>query len=174
VSRVTAHLGGYLVLVGVLSTLVYGFATCSDIRVATLRYNLLGVFVPVGALVMAFQTWRVPTVRAGLTAAVALWCVLNTLDVVALTREYIRGPLPDDRRLVAEALEARGVTSAWAGFRDAYHITFVTGERVRVSANDFIRIQAYADEAAAARAPTVTDRRCAGGEPLSGTMHLCP
>ena len=85
------HIGGYLVLVGLFSTLVYGFAVCSDIKVETMRYNLLGVFIPVGALVMALQTWAMPVARAGLGAAVALWCAVNTGDVVALTQR-IREP----------------------------------------------------------------------------------
>lgn len=172
-SAVSPRLGFYLVLVGLISTAVYGFATCSDIRVATMRYNLLGVFVPVGALVLAFQAWRAPLVRAGLSAAVVLWCTFNALDVAALTREYMRQPLVDDRRVVTEALEARGVTTAWAAFRDAYHISFMTKERVRVSANDYIRIRAYADEAAATGAPTLTERTCENGVPVAG-MRLCP
>ncbi len=172
-SAASPRLGFYLVLVGLISTVVYGFATCSDIRVATMRYNLLGVLVPVGALVLAFQAWRTPAVRAGLSAAVVLWCTFNALDVAALTREYMRQPLVDDRRVVTEELEARGVTTAWAAFRDAYHITFMTKERVRVSANDYIRITAYADEARAAGAPTLTERSCENGVPVAG-MRLCP
>lgn len=168
------HVGSYLVLVGLISTLVYGFLTCSSIRVETMRYNLLGVMIPVGALVMALQAWRAGVVRAGLGAAVALWCVLNTSDVIALTREYAERQPLDRRQALADALEERGVTIAWAQFRNAYHTTFLAGERVRVSASDFVRIQVYADEAARAGAPTLSEAPCEGGQALVPGVFLCP
>ena len=168
-----AHIGGYLVLVGLISTVVYGFATCSDVKVETLRYNLLGVLIPVGALVMALQTWTLPAVRAGLGAAVALWCALNTEDVVALTREYRTHPPFDQRQAEADDLERRGVPISWSRFRNAYHITFLAQERVRVSANDFARIRSYFDEAKQAQAPTLAEQPCAGGEALPSGIFLC-
>ena len=168
-----AHIGGYLVLVGLISTIVYGFATCSDIKVETMRYNLLGVFVPVGALVMALQTWRLPAARAGVAAAVALWCVLNTADIVALAQEYRSHPPADQRQALADDLERRGVTIARSLFRTAYHVTFLAQERVRVSASDFARIRSYVDEARAAQAPTLSGQPCADGEALPSGVFLC-
>ncbi|MGE3885560.1 MAG: hypothetical protein AB7H81_03950 [Vicinamibacterales bacterium] len=170
---VTSHLGSYLILVGLISTLVYGFLTCSSIRVETMRYNLLGLFIPVGALVMALQAWRAPAARAGLGAAVVLWCALNTSDVMALTRERATRPPVDRRQALADLLEARGVTVAWARFRNSYHVTFLSAERVRVSANDFIRVQAYADEARRAGAPTLSEEPCEAGEALLPGLFLC-
>jgi hypothetical protein len=170
----TTHVGSYLVLVGLISTLVYGFLTCSSIRVETMRYNLLGVLIPVGAIVMALQTWRAPVVRAGLGAAVVLWSALNTLDVIALTREYVNRRPTDGRQVLADALEQRGITIARAQFRNAYHTTFLAGERVRVAATDFVRIQAYAEEAARTGAPTLTETPCEGSEALVPGMFLCP
>jgi hypothetical protein len=167
------HFAGYLLLVGLISTLVYGYATCSTIRVATMRYNLLGVWMPVAAVTMALQTWRQPVARAGVGAAVALWCLLNTLDVVALTQEYRHHPPADNRQAVARTLEARGVTSARARFRTAYHVTFLARERVRVDAADFSRIHAYAEEFDRSAAPTIADSPCPGGEPLPGGQYLC-
>ena len=168
------HLGGYLVLVGGISTVVYGFATCSDIRVETLRYNLLGIMVPIGAVTMALQTWPQAAVRAGFGAAVALWCALNTADVVALTREYQRARQPvDQRQAVADALVARGIVSAQAPFRTAYHVTFLAQERVRVAATDVSRIHAYVVEVGRTFGPTIADGACAGGEPLPSGQFLC-
>lgn len=169
-----SHLGGYLVLVGVTSTLVYGFAACSRIAPDTLRYNLLALFIPVGALIMALQAWRQPAVRAGFGAAVALWCLVNSLDVLALAQEY-RLHRPEDRRLaLAQALESRGVASARAPFRTAYHVTFLAREKVRIAATDYPRIRAYDEEAARSGAPTVSDRPCPGGTDLPGGLFLCP
>jgi hypothetical protein len=168
-----SHLGGYLVLVGTISTLVYGFWACTRIGVETMRYNLLGVWIPVGALVMAVQTWRQPVVRAGFAAAVALWCLFNTLDVVALTREYQRHPPEDRRQQLAAELEARGVQSARSAFPIAYHVTFLAQERVRVDAVNYSRIRAYAEEAKRVHAPMIADRPCPGGAPLPGGRFLC-
>ena len=168
------HIGGYLVLVGVISTLVYGYLSCSAIRVETLRYNLLGMFVPVGALVMGLQAWRNTTARAALAAAVVLWCAVNALDMVALIREYRSHPLVDYRQVLADDLVARGVTSARAPFRAAYHVTFLAGERVRIAATDFTRIRAYTEEAARSGAPTISDTSCRQGTPLNNGQYLCP
>jgi hypothetical protein len=168
-----SHFGGYLVLVGAISTLVYGFWACTRISVDTMRYDLLGVWIPVGALVMAVQTWRQPAVRAGFAAAVALWCLLNTLDVIALTREYWQHAPEDRRQQLAATLEARGVHSARAAFRHAYHVTFLAQERVRVAATTFSRIRAYDEEADRVRAPMIEDQPCAGGERLPSGQFLC-
>jgi hypothetical protein len=169
-----AHLGGYLVLVGVISTLVYGFAACSTIRVETLRYNLLGVFVPVGALVMAMQAWRQPPVRAGFGAAVVLWCAINALDLIALVREYRSHPPVDYRQMLADDLVARGIVSAQAPFRVAYHVTFLANERVRVAATDFSRIREYSNEADRTGAPSIEDGACPQGTRLANGQYLCP
>ncbi|MEZ5289053.1 MAG: hypothetical protein R2712_30475 [Vicinamibacterales bacterium] len=168
-----SHVGGYLVLVGTISILVYGFATCSDIRVATMRYDLLGVMVPVGALVMALQTWRAPTARAALATAVVFWCAFNASDVAALTRERVVKPRPDRRALLASQLEARGVTLAWSAFRTAYHVTFLSREHVRIAAQDFSRILSYQEDATRENAPTVSESPCEGGETLQPGVYLC-
>jgi hypothetical protein len=173
-SRDIPHIGGYLVLVGLISTAVFGFATCSNIRVETMRYNLLGVFIPVGAIVMALQAWRHATVRAGFAAAIALWCALNTSDVIALTREYLTRRPTDQRQAVADDLVARGVASARAPFRTAYHVTFLSRERVRIDAPDYRRIRVYALEADRVHAPTIEDRTCPAGTPLPSGQFLCP
>lgn len=168
------HLGGYLVLVGVVSTAIYGYLSCAGIRVETLRYNLLAIFIPVGALIMAMQAWRAPLVRAGVAAAVALWCAINTLDVVVLIESLRDHPLVDYRQVLADDLVARGVTSARAPFRAAYHVTFLADERVRVAASEFPRIRAYNEEAARTFAPSIVDLPCEGGVMLANGQHLCP
>ena len=74
---------------------------------------------------------------------------------------------------MADDLERRGVPISWSRFRNAYHITFLAQERVRVSANDFARIRSYFDEAGLAQAPTLAEQPCAGGEALPSGMFLC-
>lgn len=166
----------YLLLIGVISTVVYGFATCSAIHVATLRYNLLTVFAPVGALLVGLRAFTSAPARGGIAAAVALWCALNLSDVLALADEYRRHPPQDQRRAVVDALNERNVEVAWSSYRNAYHLSFIAEERVRVSANDFIRIKEYWEEARRARAPTISEHPCEGGAELVPGLGLllCP
>jgi hypothetical protein len=164
----------YLLLIGVISTVVYGFATCSAVHVATLRYNLLTVFVPVAALLVGLRAFTSAPARAGIAAAVVLWCALNLSDILALADEYRRHPPLDQRQAVVDALNQNGVETAWSAHRNAYHLTFISQERVRVSANDFIRIKEYWEEARRTRAPTISERPCEGGAELVPGLLLCP
>jgi hypothetical protein len=168
-----SHFGAYLVLVGAISTVVYGFWACTRVDVDTMRYNLLGVWVPVGALVMAVQTWRRPLVRAGFAAGVVLWCLLNALDVVALIEEYRHHPPTDLRLQLAQTLEDRGLTIARSRFGTAYHVSFLAQERVRMTPTSYIRIRAYEEEANRSHAPMIADEPCPGGEALPNGQFLC-
>jgi hypothetical protein len=168
-----SHFGAYLVLVGVISTVVYGFWACTRVDVDTMRYNLLGVWVPVGALVMAVQTWRRSPVRAGFAAAVVLWCLLNALDVVALIQEYRHHPPMDLRLQLAQTLEDRGLTITRSRFGTAYHVSFLAQERVRMTPTSYIRIRAYEEEANRSHAPMIADEPCPGGEALPNGQFLC-
>jgi len=94
--------------------------------------------------------------------------------MVALIREYRSHSLVDYRQVLADDLVARGVTSARAPFRAAYHVTFLAGERVRIAATDFTRIRAYTEEAARSGAPTLSDTSCRQGTPLNNGQYLCP
>jgi hypothetical protein len=142
--------------------------------VETLRYNLLSVFIPVGALVMGLQAWKQPAIRAGFGAAVVLWCTVNSLDIVALLREHEAHPLVDHRQVLADDLVARGVTSGRMLFRSAYHVTFLARERVRLAATDFSRIRAYTEEVERTMGPSIEDAPCDGGTRLANGQYLCP
>lgn len=167
------HFGWYLVAVGAISTAVYAFITCSPISVLSLRYNLLGLMIPAGAIVLMLDRWRRPIVTAGVGAAAGLWAALNLVDVVSVTAEYRREPPRDLRRETAEALVARGVRVAWADFRIAYHVTFLSHERVRIAAINSPRIDEYADAAKAPGTPFVLVTRCADGQELVEGVYLC-
>lgn len=164
----------YLLLIGLVSTVVYGFGTCSAVHVITLRYNLLTVFVPVAALLVGLRAFTSPPARAGVAAAVVLWCGLNLSDVLALAAEYLDHPPPDRRLAIVNTLQEWDVDIAWASHRNAYHLTFIAQERLRVSANDFIRIMEYWEDARRAEAPTISERACVGGAALLPGLLLCP
>lgn len=166
-------LPGYLVAVGVLSTLVYGFVACSQLTQATLRYDLLLLFLPSGA-VLAGLRWPVPAARAGLVTATLLWAGLNLSDYLALAGEIRRGRWPDRRGEAMRALEARGVDTLWGDYRLAYVLSFRSQERLKVAALTVHRVDEYARLAAARDVPLVKQGVCAGGTEFVPGIWLCP
>lgn len=166
-------LPGYLVAVGVLSTLVYGFVACSQLTQATLRYDLLALFLPPGA-VLAGLRWPVPAARAGLVAATLLWVALNLSDYLALAGEIRSGRWPDRRGEALRALEARGFDTLWGDYRLAYVLSFRSQERLKVAALIVHRVDEYARLAAARDVPLVKQGVCAGGTEFVPGIWLCP
>ncbi len=164
---------GFLVAVGLLSTLVYGFVACSRISQATLRYDLLALFLPVGALLMGLARPGAAA-RAGLVTATVLWAGLNLDDYAALAREVRAGQWPDRRGDAVRALQAGGFDVLWGDFRLAYVLTFRSQERPVVASTSVHRIDEYARRAAARDVPLVTYQRCADGRELVPDIWLCP
>jgi len=167
-------LGWYLLLVGLVSTSVYTLVSCADISVYTLRYNLLALMMPVGAIVLALGASTSTITRAGVAAGAALWGATNASDVLALTREYRRSEPADLRQIAADVLVARKVPVAWSDFRHAYHITFLADERVRVAAVNGSRVHDYVIAAQTPGTPTIRDTPCRGGQELTINIYLCP
>ena len=166
-------LPGYLIVVGAISTAVYGFVACSSISLLSLRYNLVAVLLPVGALAAGLAS-RHRTVRAGLVTATVMWTALSAGDYAALGREIRAGHWPDYRGDAVRALEARGLHTLWGEYRLAYILSFRSHERLIVAPVDVHRIDEYARRAAVRPVPFVTYRSCADGEVLVRGIWLCP
>lgn len=173
-SRSHEQLGWYLLLVGLASTGVYTLASCANIGVLSLRYNLLALMIPVGALVLAMGVRNNAALRGLMAVAVTLWGGANLSDIVAVTREYQHAEPADVRQIAADVLVARGVPVAWSDFRMAYHITFLADERVRVAALDSSRIYEYALAAQRPGTPTIAHGSCPGGGEIAFGIYLCP
>ncbi|MEZ5417636.1 MAG: hypothetical protein R2708_09860 [Vicinamibacterales bacterium] len=86
---------------------VYAFVSCANITTHTLRYNLLVVFLPAGA-VMAGLRHPSRAVRAALATALLVWLWPAADDYRALGVEVASGRWPDDRGRAVAALAARG------------------------------------------------------------------
>lgn len=164
---------GYPVAVGVRSTLVYGFVACSQLSQATLRYDLLLLVLPPGA-VLAGLLWPVPAARTGLVTATLLWAGLNLSDYLALAREIRSGRGPDRRGEAVRALEARGFDTLWGDDRLAYVLSFRSQERLKVAALTAHRVDEYARLAAAKDVPLVRQGPCADGAEFVPDIWLCP
>lgn len=163
----------YLIAVGLTSAAVYWLVTCSQITLNSLRYDLLVLLAPVGALLAGAQV-KVRSWRAGLVTATVLWVAINADDYRALAAEVRSGRWLDHRGRVTQAVLDRGLTVLWGEFRLAYVVSFRSGERVTVAATTLHRIDEYARLAAAAQAPFLRQGPCDGGEPLGPVYNLCP
>jgi hypothetical protein len=114
-------------------------------------------------------------VRRAVTALVIAWAALAVVDHSRVLVATIREPPANPIRDLVNGLVERQVPVASAGYWRAYVITFVAQERVRVAANDFIRVQEYQDLFAErpGNARVIADRPCPGGESVAG-WYLCP
>ncbi|MGE0361823.1 MAG: hypothetical protein AB7R67_13980 [Vicinamibacterales bacterium] len=149
----------YLVLTGGLSIAAYWLVACSQVTTFSAHYDLLAIYVPVGALLGGLGLKR-PTVRAGLDTATLLWAVLSFDDYRALAGEVADGRWPNPRGAAARALAAAGDRALWGEFRLAYVVTFLAAERVTVASTSFHRVDRYAERARAANAPILTYGPC--------------
>jgi hypothetical protein len=166
-------LPAYLVTVGALSTLVYGFVACSQVSQATLRYDLLLLFLPAGAMLVGLRS-PVPAARAGLVTAGLLWAGLNLSDYAALSGEIRSGRWPDRRGEAMRALEARGFDTLWGEYRLAYVLSFRSQERVKVAPLTVHRVDEYARLAGRRDVPLVKQGICTPGTEFVPGFWLCP
>jgi len=135
---------------------------CGTVNPATLRYALLAPFLFVG---LASLFFRLEPSRWGCLAA-------------ALVRGYLREPPVHWRSQLARHLESRGIRHAIGDYWDAYVVTFLSREQVRVASDTHVRITEYQDEFD--RQPgarwRISRRPCpAGGyEAVPGAFWMCP
>lgn len=139
-----AALPVFLMLTGAIALGVYCFGSCLVQDRTLVRYTLLGLFVPVGgvAWVMRRGGRALATVVA---SAAVVWASAAAWDTTRLLHEYVTDPPPSIYRGLADFLESRGVKYARAPYWTAYHIAFLTNERVVASSYERVRINQYQD-----------------------------
>ena len=81
---------------------------------------------------------------------------------------------PAELRILADALDARGVRSGWAPYWTAYAVTFLTDERVIIASTDLARIDQY-QSFALSRGDSVriSEQPCGPGEKIA-RWYVCP
>lgn len=139
----SVQLGVFLVLVGLQSVVVYAVSRCGPIAVLTLRYALLGMFLPTG---LALLTWAIEpraALRQMLAASFVALAALNAWPHAQLWREQLATPSLTNRAQLGAALESRGIHYARSDYWTAYYVAFMTNERVVVGADNFPRIDVY-------------------------------
>jgi hypothetical protein len=166
-----AAFGWYLLAVGCLAAIVY--AGARPVRLEYTRYGLLVLFVPVGLVAVTLALDRRRWARRLVAAAAVLWAAVPIVDAWRLYRDYSAAP-PAELRILADALEARGVASGWAPYWTAYAVTFMTSERVIVASTDLARVDAY-QSFALSRGDSVqiSEQPCGPGEKIA-RWYVCP
>ena len=168
----TADFGLYLTGAGLVAIVVFIAGRPALDGVA--RYVLVGLLLPIGlvASLLALEPSRI--VRIAIGGLVAAWALIMAGDHVALLRSYTRNPETNDRQLVADQLVSDGISTATAGYWDAYVITFLARERLTVASKDFVRIDEYQETflERIASAVIISDRPCGQGRPI-GRFYIC-
>jgi hypothetical protein len=166
--------GFALYLLGVGTVAAAAFIAGRPALTGYARYVTLGLLVPVGlTAVLLVLEWR-PRLRYLTATLVIAWASTMMIDHARVLGTYLRTPPPDPDRQVADRLVAEGVHVAAAGYWQAYEITFLARERVKVASTDFVRIQEYQRLAASDPGAVVliSDVLCPGGERVA-TFYLC-
>jgi hypothetical protein len=135
----------FLMLVGLEAAFVYTFLSCVVRDIMLIRYTLLTLFLPVGALAWLFATERSTKLRALAAVATILWAAPAAWDEGRVLTEYIHEPPSNDYRKLAIFLERTGIRYGEAPYWTAYAIDFLTNERVILRSSEVIRISMYDD-----------------------------
>jgi len=151
----------FLVLTGGLG--LAGVAVGCDVRdVITIRYHLLLALAPIGLTALALLVG--PPRRWGRVVVMSTlaWGVVNVSGSIGLWREYRSAPPVSAYRLLADDLASHGDRHGWASYWVAYHVDFLSQERVQLSPTSAIRVAEYARQAlrAGPAAVIVQDTPC--------------
>jgi hypothetical protein len=138
------HFYWYLALIAVQAILAYALnGGINPAMPGVSRYVLFALLLPIailGALVER-QSWAVVKIAA--CALVALWAALNVGDNIAIIREYLRMPPPNEYRVLVDFLVSHRIKYGRADYWDAYIVDFLSGERVILAPTAVMRISAY-------------------------------
>jgi len=163
----------YLALIGVQALVTHGVVSGGGDML--IRYTLLGLLLPIALLAAWMRRETSLRVRWTILAGIGVWSGAMLEDHAALLREYaVRRP-PNVYRELAETLIDRRVTAGRAEYWTAYHVSFLTAERVALDATLFSRIASYRARAAETHpdhAVYVSDVPCPGGHQVR-RWYLC-
>ncbi len=109
------------------------------------RYAILGLLLPIGLTAALLQLEGRVFVRQVVTVLVLAWTAVAILDHATVLRTFVQRPPSNEARTLADGLVERHVPAAIAGYWQAYLVTFLAQEQVRVASRGFVRIQEYQD-----------------------------
>jgi hypothetical protein len=167
--------GVFLVLTGLQSIVVYAATRCGNASYFTTRYFLLSVFVPSGAIVLAFHRERMSAVTMAFAGVCAAWLVVIAAAHMTVAHGHLTSPPVGSYRLLASYLEQHDIRFIQSDYWTGYHVAFLTGERVRASTGfDRINDHRLAVQANPRQVVQVwrRDPHCDGGVRV-GPFFLC-
>lgn len=174
--RLSTSICAFLGLVGLFSTAGYVAGRCGELNFYTMRYELLSL-----AGVVALGGWflrvsRLKWLTSAWVAVVLGWTMVAGASHVRLWHEYLTVPPIGAKRMVIGILEKEGVKYGTADYWMAYHVSFLTKERVILHSSDFVRIRTYDWIVAEHQAESIrlSRRPCAGGLVLIPGVYKCP
>jgi hypothetical protein len=161
-------------LIGVGATAIAAFVASKPVLNGYSRYALLGLLLPVGVVAAVLSVERSTALRRLVAGGVVAWALVIAGDHALVASRYIRHPLPNQSRVLADQLISEGTSAAIADYWHAYLVTFVARERVRIASSDFVRIQEYQDAFEQQAPPRVvlSEKPCTGGRVVSG-VYIC-
>ena len=163
----------YLIGIGLASAAGY-VATRPTADLPTERYFLLAVLLPVGIVGASWGLNRSQFWKGLAVVVLGSWTAVSAADHLRQAQRYLSGSEPNDIRMLADALVARGIRVAEAGYWRAYKVTFLSNEQVRITSTDVLRIAEYHRLAAAEgdNLIRISEEPCDGGE-VVGYWSLC-
>jgi len=156
----------YLVLVSGLTIGVYVVFGRGGGQAMHIRYVMLVLLLPVGLVAAALMLETQRSWRRLIVAGLCLLAGANAWDHARLALDCLRHPPTSPYRALVNELESRGVRTGVAPYWVAYHVSYLSGETIRLAARDYPRISEYAGLAARehARPVSITDAPCAAGQ----------
>ena len=164
----------YLVIIGGLSAVMYVVARCGT--ASPLRYDLLSIVGLAGLTAWFLTVERRGWLRGMAIFVIVLWAVVSATAHGRIWAEYVPSPRIGAKTIIVRSLDARGIRYASADYWIAYYVTFLSGERIIVASEDFVRIREYNREVAAHRDEAVRLSRtpCESGALVAPGVYLCP
>lgn len=165
----------YLITVAGLSLAGYLVGRCGVVDFYTMRYELLSVLGAVGLAARYLQAERGrPLLAVWAACCAAIFAIAGT-GHLRLLAEYATHPPIGLKQELVQKLDARATRYAYADYWTAYYVTFMTRERLIVTANEIPRVKTYqrlVDEHRG-EAILISRRPCAGGEQLTTAFWAC-
>ena len=162
-------------LLGVGLTAAAAYIATRDATGTIDRYLLMTLFIPIAIAAIFLEIEPQRWARRAFLVVLLVWAGGSAVDHLRLAGRYWGGREPNDIRVIADALVARGYRVALSTYWRAYKITYIAEERVKVAASDFVRISEYQRlaDAEGDRLIEIRERACPGGEAI-GVWFLCP
>jgi hypothetical protein len=145
IAREIGEFGTYLVLVALAAAFAYAVLGCHVRDPVLIRYTLLTLYFPIGLLILFFTAKPPRWARAVVLALVAVWAASSMLDNGRFLAAYLHRPPPSPVRDLAEYLESQGVRYGRGTYWIAYHLDFLSQERLKIASLEKVRVAEYQD-----------------------------